>query len=158
MSRYVLFLAPALLFAQPARDPKTIPPMDIREYDPKSTLHVPEHMVTKAKFPFVDVHHHPRVQNAADVDQLIKDMDGINMRVLVNLSGSWGDRLKKNVDLLKGRYPNRFVVFANFTYEGVDDPAYGHKIAKQLEEDCRNGAQGVKIFKQFGMDAKDSKG
>ena len=59
--------------------------MDIREYDPKSTLHVPEHIVTKAKFPFVDVHHHPRVQNAADVDQLIKDMDGINMRVLVNL-------------------------------------------------------------------------
>ncbi len=158
MRRLLLLLAPLALLAQPPRPTKEIPPMDIREYDPKSTLHVPEHIVTKAKFPFVDVHHHPRVQNAADVDQLVKDMDGINMRVLVNLSGGWGDRLKNNVKLLKGAYPDRFVIFANWSYEGVDDPGYGHKIAMQLEEDVRNGAQGFKIFKDFGMDRKDSKG
>lgn len=155
---FTLLVGPVLLFAQSNRDPKTIPPMDIREYDPKSTLHVPEHIVTRAKFPFVDVHHHPRVQTPADVDQLIKDMDGINMRVLVNLSGAWGDKLKNNVQLLKGRYPDRFAIFANWTYDGVDDPGYGHKIAQQLEQDVHNGAQGLKIFKQFGMDAKDGQG
>src|SRR5258708_78966 len=102
MKSSLLLLGCGVLLAQPQRPPQSIPPMDIREYDPKSTLHVAEHIVTKAKFPFVDVHHHPRVQNAADVDQLVKDMDGINMRVLVNLSGSWGERLKNNVQLLKG--------------------------------------------------------
>ena len=92
MIRYAAFLAPALLLAQ----------MDIRDYDPKSTLVVPQHNVTRAKFPFVDVHHHPRVQTPADVDQLVKDMDGINLRILVNLSGGWGERLQRNVVRLRG--------------------------------------------------------
>jgi uncharacterized protein len=30
--------------------------MDFEKYEPKSTLVVPEHKVTKAKFPFIDVH------------------------------------------------------------------------------------------------------
>jgi len=148
MIRYAAFLAPALLLAQ----------MDIRDYDPKSTLVVPQHNVTRAKFPFVDVHHHPRVQTPADVDQLVKDMDGINLRILVNLSGGWGERLQRNVELLKSRYPDRFVVFANWNYEGVDDPGYGPRIARQLEDDVRHGAQGLKIFKPFGMEVKDSRG
>ncbi|HEV8146263.1 MAG TPA: amidohydrolase family protein [Bryobacteraceae bacterium] len=148
MRPYLLLLAPPLLLAQ----------MDIREYDPKTSLVVPQHQVTRAKYPFIDVHHHPRVRTPADVDQLIKDMDGINLRTLVNLSGGTGDRLKSNVILLKERYPDRFAVFANWDYNNVDDPGYGHRIAQQLEQDFQNGARGLKIFKQFGMDAKDSKG
>ena len=148
MKTVLLFLAPAMLLAQ----------MDIREYEPKSSLVVPQHPILKPKFPVVDVHHHPRYSTAADVDRLIKDMDGVGVRVLVNLSGAWGERLKRNVLLLKERYPDRFVVFANWSYEGIDDPGYGHRLAQQLEEDYRNGARGLKIFKQFGMDAKDKNG
>jgi hypothetical protein len=147
MRPFVLLLAPALLLAQ----------MDIREYDPKTSLVVPQHQVTRAKYPFIDVHHHPRVRTPADVDQLIKDMDGINLRTLVNLSGGSGDRLKSNVILLKERYPDRFAVFANWDYNNVDDPGYGHRIAQQLEQDFQNGARGLKIFKNFGMDAKDTR-
>ena len=32
--------------------------MDFEKYNPASTLVVPEHKVTKAKFPFIDVHNH----------------------------------------------------------------------------------------------------
>ena len=32
--------------------------MDFEKYNPKSTLVVPEHKLTKAKFPFIDVHNH----------------------------------------------------------------------------------------------------
>lgn len=32
--------------------------MDFEKYDPPSTLVVPEHMLTKAKMPFIDVHSH----------------------------------------------------------------------------------------------------
>ncbi|MGC4034795.1 MAG: hypothetical protein QM764_02465 [Chitinophagaceae bacterium] len=32
--------------------------MDFETYDPVSTLVVPEHKLTKAKFPFIDVHNH----------------------------------------------------------------------------------------------------
>jgi hypothetical protein len=32
--------------------------MDFEEYEPKSTLVVPQHLLTHAKFPFFDVHNH----------------------------------------------------------------------------------------------------
>jgi uncharacterized protein len=133
--------------------------MTIEEYDPKSTLVVPGRSVTRAKFPFVDVHWHAnRVNKPSDVDDLIAQMDKINMQVMVNLSGGTGDRLKQVVQLMKGRHPKRFVIFANFSFDGMDEPGYGAKLARQLEQDVKNGAQGLKIFKNFGMDLKDTKG
>ncbi len=133
--------------------------MSIEEYKPKSTLVVPQHPVTRAKYPFIDIHNH---QNSsmpvAQLDKLVKDMDGINLQVMVNLSGGYGDRLEKGVANMKGRYKNRFVVFANIDFTNADDPGYSQRAASQLERDIHNGAQGLKIFKNFGMDLKDTKG
>src|SRR5437764_1222184 len=107
----------ALAFAQPptrspAQAPPKIPPMNINEYEPKSTLVVPQHPVTRAKYPLIDVHNHQDSLMAKDkLDELVRDMDRINLRVMVNLSGGYGDRLQKGVQNLKGHYPERFVVF-----------------------------------------------
>ena len=132
--------------------------MSIEEYDPKSTLVVPEHPVTRAKYPFIDVHNHQRRLTPERLVELVRDMDSLNMRVMVNLSGGNGDSLETNVTAMKGRYPERFVVFANLNFAGVDEPGYGERAAAQLERDVRNGAQGLKIFKNFGMDLKDKHG
>jgi hypothetical protein len=32
--------------------------MDFEEYDPPSSLKVEEHKLTRAKFPFIDIHNH----------------------------------------------------------------------------------------------------
>ena len=133
--------------------------MSIEEYEPKSTLVVPQHPKTRAKYPFIDVHNHQnRCVSPECVDKLVKDMDSINLRLMVNLSGGYGESLKRLVQAQKGRYPKRFVVFANFRFDDIDAPDYGKRVAAQLEEDVKNGAQGLKIFKNFGMDLKDSKG
>ena len=141
---------------RPQSDPSM--QMSIEEYDPKSTLVVPQHPVTRAKYPFIDVHNHQRSTKPEDVDKLVKDMDSINLRIMVNLSGGWGENLKKMIAAMKGRYPDRFAVFANVDFKGIDEPGWGERAAKQLEEDVRSGAQGLKFFKNFGMDLKDSKG
>ncbi len=132
--------------------------LSIEEYDPKSTLVVPEHPVKRAKYPFIDVHNHQWSLTPESVDKLVADMDGINLRIMVNLSGGYGERLKENVAILKSRYKDRFVGFANMDFSGIDDPGYPQKVANQLEEDLKSGAQGLKIFKNFGMDLKDTKG
>jgi len=135
------------------------PPMSIEDYKPRSTLVVPEHPVARAKYPFIDVHNHPNTLMPADqLDKMVKDMDRINLQVMVDLSGGYGDRLEKGVKNMKGRYPKRFVVFANIDFTNLDDPGYSKRAAAQLERDVKNGAQGLKIFKPFGMDQKDSKG
>lgn len=133
--------------------------MSIEEYEPRSTLIVPEHPLTRAKYPFIDVHSHQNsLMPPERLDQLVRDMDSLNMRVMVNLSGRNGDRLKRGVANMKGRYKDRFVVFANLDFSGIDDPDYGKHAAAQLEQDVRNGAQGLKIFKNLGLTVKDSAG
>ena len=132
--------------------------VSIEEYDPKSTLVVPQHHVTRAKFPFIDVHNHQRGNRPELVDGLVKDMDALNMRVMVNLSGGYGERLKNNIKTFKERYPDRFVVFANIDFSGIDDADYSARAAHQLADDVHSGAQGLKIFKNFGMDLKDTHG
>jgi predicted TIM-barrel fold metal-dependent hydrolase len=132
--------------------------MSIEEYEPKSTLVVPQHVLTRAKYPFIDVHNHQYGLTPQKLDKLVSDMDGINLRIMVNLSGGYGEKLKQNVHILKDRYKDRFVVFANMDFSNIDAPDYPERVAKQLEEDVRSGAQGLKIFKNFGMDLKDTKG
>ena len=131
----------------------------IEQYHPKSTLVTKEHKLDRAKFPFIDIHSHHWNPTPDHVDKVVKEMDTINLQIIVNLSGGTGDALKKTVDVMKGRYPDRFVVFANLSYDDINEPGYGQRAAARLEDDVKkNGAQGLKIFKNFGMDLKYSSG
>jgi predicted TIM-barrel fold metal-dependent hydrolase len=130
----------------------------IEQYHPKSTLVIKEHKLDRAKFPFIDIHSHHWNPSPERVDKLVKEMDTINLQVIVNLSGGTGDALKKTVDVMKGRYPDRFVVFANVSYDDINEPGYGQRAAARLAQDVKNGAQGLKIFKNFGMDLKYADG
>jgi predicted TIM-barrel fold metal-dependent hydrolase len=129
-------------------------PLTFEEYDPKSTLVVPENITPRAKFPMIDIHSHHTQLTPEYVDKLIKEMDSINLRVMVNLSGGTGEVLKQRVAAMKGRYPDRFVIFANVSTQDLDEPGFGERAAARLEQDVKNGAQGLKIFKNFGMDMK----
>lgn len=132
--------------------------MDFEKYNPPSTLVVPEHKLTRAKFPFIDVHNHQFGMPDMDLGRLITDMDKLNMKVMVNLSGQTGDALKKSISNVKGNYPRRFIVFANVDFRGVGSEGWGDKAAEQLEEDVKNGANGLKIYKSLGFSANDING
>lgn len=132
--------------------------LTIDEYDPKSSLVVKETPTPRAKFPFVDIHSHQTRLRPEDVDKLIQEMDSINLQVMVNLSGGTGERLKNIVTAMKGRYPKRFVIFANLDFRDLNESGYGERAAARLAEDVKNGAQGLKIFKNFGMDLKYQNG
>lgn len=133
--------------------------MTIEDYEPKSTLVVPGHVVTRARYPFIDVHNHQRTNMSAEqVATLVREMDSLNMRVMVNLSGGSGKELLRGIANLKGRYPTRFLVFANLDFSGIDDPDWGQRSAAALETAVQNGASGLKIFKDLGLTLKDGKG
>src|SRR5580692_11926576 len=61
--------------------------MDFETYEPKSTLVVPQHLITHAKFPFFDVHNHQWDVPNQDLSELFSEMDKLNMAVMNNLSG-----------------------------------------------------------------------
>ncbi len=135
--------------------------MEFEEYDPPSSLIVPEHRITKAKFPFVDIHNHQFRMPTMNLNELIQEMDQLNMAVLTNLSGRGrGDteHLDKSLQNVKDNFPSRFLVFTNVDFNNIDDPDWTRRTVKQLEDDVKKGAVGLKIYKSLGMFNKDSKG
>lgn len=132
--------------------------MDFEQYNPVSTLKVPEHPVTKAKFPFIDVHNHQGNLGSANLSGLVREMDALNMKVMVNLSGGNGERLQQMTGNVKANAPGRFIVFANINFNGIGEPGWTEKAVQQLEQDVRNGANGLKIFKSLSLSVKDNTG
>lgn len=158
----LLVTVPGLRAQAPATGPPAQPEpvLSFEEYEPRSTLVVPQHPVTRARFPFVDVHNHqdeaPEM-TPEQVDQLVKEMDALNMAVMVNLSGGSGEEFQKGLANLR-RHPKRFLQFANVDFGKISEPGFGENAARQLEADVKNGASGLKVFKNLGMFVKDADG
>ena len=159
-----LFIAPAFFLSLTLACGQEKPldmTMDFEEYDPPSSLVVPEHRVTRAKFPFIDVHNHQFGMTSQNLSDLVADMDKLNMQVMVNLSGRGRgstDHLEKSLENVKSSFPKRFIIFTNVDFGGIDDAEWQSRMTKQLEEDVKKGANGLKIYKSLGMFNKDSKG
>jgi predicted TIM-barrel fold metal-dependent hydrolase len=94
----------------------------------------------------------------AQLDTLVMQMDALNMAVMVNLSGGSKDRLQAMVGNMKGHHPHRFVVFANVDFAGIGQPDWTTRTVAQLKADVRNGAQGLKVWKNLGMEVRDTAG
>jgi predicted TIM-barrel fold metal-dependent hydrolase len=141
------------------REPE-FPAPTIREYKPHSTLVVPEHPVPRAKYPVVDIHsHQPAPISSAQFDTLVKQMDALNLQVLVNASGASGDQLTRSVAAIKySSQPARLVMFAQINVRDVG-PGFGQRAAQQLEADVKAGALGLgELMKGFGLTARKSDG
>jgi predicted TIM-barrel fold metal-dependent hydrolase len=153
-----LFLASATVFCFASVFAQSNEKMDFEKYNPTSTLVVLEHKLTKAKFPFIDVHNHQFNMPTMDLSALTKEMDKLNMAVMVNLSGQSGNSIVQSVKNIKSNFSKRFIVFANVDFGKVGESDWGEKAAKQLEEDVKNGANGLKITKGLGISFKDING
>jgi predicted TIM-barrel fold metal-dependent hydrolase len=86
-------------------------------------------------------------------------MDDLNLRVLVELTGGGADAVKQKVDAINASpYKDRFRVFANVTWNGAGGPGWQEKAVADLRQAVKNGAIGLKIFKDLGMTAKKADG
>jgi len=149
--------------------------MDFESYNPKSTLVVPEHFIRKAKFPFVDIHNHQWGMPSQNISALLADMDSLNMRVMINLSGRGGDifyndyagttmgeggtrNLEGALQNVQKNGKGRVLIFTNIDFSGIDNPGWSAHAVKMLEEDVRKGAAGLKVYKDLGLEVKDKNG
>ncbi len=144
----------------------------LENFRPQPALKVPEHRLTKAKFPVIDVHTHFRIKlkgGEKELDAFVKTMDENNIALCVSLDGQLGEKLDEHANFLWTKYPNRFAIFANLDWQGAgkgDDPAtwdcqrpdFARRMARELTLAKEKGACGLKIFKQFGLEYKNSDG
>jgi len=142
--------------------------MSFEDYNPKSTLIVPENPVKRAKFPFIDIHSHQWNVSQETVLRLVSEMDELNMGVMVNLSGRGFARGTNDIDQQEYMYsmirrfngvaPGRFIVFTNLSFSDFGSEGWSKKAVADLEKDVQNGANGLKIYKSLGFSVIDNKG
>lgn len=140
--------------------------LTFEEYEPKSTLVVPEHLLKRAKFPFIDVHNHQfEMSKKEKVAQLVSEMDELNMRILVNLSGrgftndqAASDKtLYGQIENTQTNFPNRFVIFTNVDFSKISEPGWSEQAVAKLVDDVKvHGAKGLKVYKSLGFNVRDN--
>jgi len=144
----------------------------LKDYRPRSLLVTEQHMLQRARFPVTDAHNHlgfvtdafgePSAHGGAgcmeDVERVVATMDQAGVAAVCNLTGRWGDELKRLIDRYEGKYPGRFYTFANVDWSGLNEPGFAERAAAQLKESVAAGARGLKIFKNLGLQLKDKTG
>ena len=132
--------------------------VDVEDYAPVSTLKVAEHHPTQAKFPFIDVHNHQFTMPIQNLEKLVNEMDELNMKVMVNLSGFRGKYLEWSLDNVNEHYGNRFVLFMNIDFEQLDDEGWPNETLLMMEEAVKQGVKGLKVYKNLGLTEMDNEG
>ncbi len=155
--------------------PQSDTTMYFEEYDPPSSLVVPQHPLTNAKYPFIDVHNHQWNMSSENLVEVINDMDKLNMAVMVNLSGRGFTRvetepgkfeyrmkdskfLKESIKNVSELNPGKFIIFTNIDFYGFGEEGWIERALKELEDDVKSGANGLKIYKNLGLTLKDNNG
>lgn len=133
---------------------------NIREYKPISTLVVPQHPVTRAKFPAIDMHGHPpALTSPAAVESVVSAMDSLNLRLMVVNGRTTSDQLRQSLEVVRASsHKDRFAFFTSIDFRNVG-PGFGEMAARQLEADVKAGAVGLgEIMKDFGLTIRKTDG
>jgi predicted TIM-barrel fold metal-dependent hydrolase len=151
------FLACSILLA--ALGPNDLP---LRDFKPRSMLVVPEHPVSRAAFPAIDVHNHVNDAHgegrAMPVAELLARMDRLNLKRIVILTGRWGQALQRVVDRMSKPHPDRFTVFTEPDWSRIDEPRFAEAMAAQVKDAVARGARGLKVTKVLGLEVRDRTG
>ncbi len=140
--------------------PTRTPALPLTEFEPRSMLHVDETRVPRARFPVVDIHTHISTRpgsrrRGVPPPELLKTMDAVNLRTMVNLTGGSGDELSANIKAFDQAFPGRFFTMTEPTWTRASEPGYATWQAEEIAKAKSAGAVGLKILKTLGLYLRD---
>lgn len=135
--------------------------LPLRQYQPKSMLHAKSTTIGRSRFPVIDFHTHlsfsgeltglKKVEFNSQPGDLLPVMDRRNIRVMVNLTGSYESNLREAIHRFQEPHPDRFVVFTEPWWTKIEEPNYPRFQADQIESAHQAGAKGIKLTKTLGL-------
>ena len=139
--------------------------LELKDFQPKSALHVPETRISRSRFPVIDIHTHlcfsavdkngvslsEKRQYLTTPEEALPIMDRKNLRTLVNLTGGYGAGLEEAIRKFQTAHPGRFLTFTEPRYEDFTKPEYSKAQADALALAQKAGAKGLKILKTLGL-------
>jgi predicted TIM-barrel fold metal-dependent hydrolase len=137
----------------------------LEDYQPRSMLHVPEAKVGRSRFPVIDFHTHlswsgrrgqvAQAHNNATPEEILTVMDRKNVRLMVNLTGGYGQVLEQIIRYWQKPHPGRFIVFTEPWFDRIIEPGYPQFQADQIVRAHEVGAKGLKVLKRLGLALRD---
>ena len=154
----------AVRAAEAAPEPATAS-LPLKDFQPRSMLHVPETHVPRAKFPVIDIHTHlcwaakqergvplsEERTHLAPTSELLEVMEHSNIQLLVNVTGGMGAGLRDSVQRYDRAHAGRFLTFTEPWWSRAADPGYAQFQADELVRAKRDGARGLKLLKTLGL-------
>jgi predicted TIM-barrel fold metal-dependent hydrolase len=139
--------------------------MELHAYLPRPTLVTPATLVERPRFPVIDAHNHLG-QFGGGWDkrspaELLAALDAADVRVYVDLDGGWGEAiLQQRLDSFKAAAPERYRVFGGVDWARWPEhgDGFGEWAAERLRVQAGWGADGLKIWKPFGLHVRDQRG
>jgi predicted TIM-barrel fold metal-dependent hydrolase len=138
----------------------------LKDYQPRPRLVVRETPISEPRFPVIDAHNHLSDTFGGGWDkrptqELLDALDESGVILLVDLDGGWGeDILNAHLDKFKAVAPDRFRIFGGVDWSAW--PEHGDRFAEwaagRLRQQAARGAQGLKIWKPFGLHVRDHQG
>lgn len=137
--------------------------MLLQNFRPQSKLVTKTTLVNRPKFPVIDAHNHLGEPFGGGWDgkpfsELIDLLDEAGITAYIDLDGGWGeDILQSHLDLFKAKAPERFQVFGGVDWSKWAELGDGFPewAANRLHAQKRMGAEGLKIWKPFGLHVRD---
>ncbi|MGB9799978.1 MAG: amidohydrolase family protein [Thermanaerothrix sp.] len=140
--------------------------MLLENYRPRPKLVTKVTPVLYPRHPVIDAHNHLAEPFGGGWDkkplsQLLDILDEAGVRIYVDLDGGWGENiLTTHLNLFKARAPERFRVFGGVDWSKWSE--LGNRFpdwaANRLRVQKEWGADGLKIWKLFGLQVRDHKG
>ena len=137
--------------------------MRLTDFKPQSKLVTKTTLVSKPRFPVIDAHNHLGDPfgggwDKKPVNELLDLLDEAGVTHYVDLDGGWGEEILENhLDYFKAKAPGRFQIFGGVDWSQWKEKgdAFPEWAAKRLRAQKERGAQGLKIWKPFGLHVKD---
>ena len=146
----ILNFTPQILFSQ-------VGDLRLLDWEPRSQMIVKETEIILPRFPVIDIHNHLR--NLGKTEEYLEEMNKAGVWMCVSLDGySRDDFYKKHLQVSHSVSRERFIIFFSPDFSKIDEPGFGEKEAKKLEEAVKMGIRGLKIFKTLGLGFKDKTG
>ncbi|WMT92663.1 amidohydrolase family protein [Pelagibacterium sp. H642] len=135
------------------------------EFKPKPAVVRPQTHLRGPSMPFIDAHNHlGRFGGnwaARPAEDLFVRMEDYGCIHYVDLDGGWGeDILDDRLRRYKALHPERYRVFGGVDWSlwEQEGNAFAEKAAARLRAQAARGAQGLKIWKPFGLTVRDQHG
>lgn len=140
--------------------------MLLTNFRPKSQLVTKSSLVEKPRFPVIDAHNHLGAPFGGGWDkkplsELLDLLDKAGVTHYLDLDGGWGEEiLNHHLDYFKAKAPERFRIFGGVDWSQWESRGdrFPEWAANRLRVQKERGAQGLKIWKGFGLHVHDHQG